>query len=52
MASMDTKVSLGIENFTNEEPEVALADYRNGYDGFGSQNSIGRYLYLRLSTQF
>ena len=50
--SINTKVSVGIENFTDQDPQVALADYRNGYDGFGSQNSIGRYYYLRLNMQF
>lgn len=49
---ISTTVTLGIENFTDEEPAPVMGDYRNGFDGYGAITSIGRYYYLRVKTEF
>ena len=47
-----TTVTLGIDNFTDEEPAPVMGDYRNGFDGYGSITSVGRYYYLRVKKSF
>jgi len=50
--SVNTTVTVGIENFTDEEPAPVMGDYRNGFDGYGPITSIGRYYYLRVGVEF
>lgn len=50
--SFDTTVTVGIDNFTDEEPAPVMGDYRNGFDGYGPITSVGRYYYLRLAIEF
>ena len=50
--SFATTVTLGIDNFTDEEPAPVMGDYRNGFDGYGAITSVGRYYYLRVKKSF